>query len=96
MGRIPRCTIVWGYVATRTPATGIEDGRVLGSDVWVTDLGGLFDMPFIRHADEVLYVCHLCWILSGTEDYRGSMRRYELVGRAKSYNRFYVVKNANG
>lgn len=57
--------------------------------------GGRFDMPCIRHADEITYVRALCCILSRTEDDWVSMGRYKLVGRGKPYNRFNIVKDAN-
>lgn len=31
----------------------------------ITVLVCCLDMPFVRHTDEIAYVCALCWMLSG-------------------------------
>lgn len=61
----------------------------------IMDPVGRFGRPFVRQADEVPYFRTLRWILPGTEHDFRLMRRYELVGRAKLYNSFYLIKGAN-
>lgn len=45
---------------------------MLGS-AGIMDLVVRFDMLFVWHADGVLYVCAVIWMLSGTEDNLGLM-----------------------
>lgn len=59
------------------------------------DPAGRFNMLPVWHADDVAYARALCWMMSRTEGDRVLTGRYELAGRAKSYNEFHLVNDAD-